>query len=146
MKSLFLDSDIFVRDLRYKRDVHFEANQKLIEKIAAGEISAVTSIFNVLEVCGVLSFNLSMEQLTDLYLGFPGRYHIKILVPFDAGGRIDYDIFSLFEQIRKRQSLGDAETAFVVQRFSRHLDSFVSWNARHFEGKIPIPAKTPESF
>lgn len=144
MKRLFLDSDIFIRQLRYKRDVRFEANQKLLDRIVAGKMRGFTSVFNVLEVCGVLSFNLSPEELTDLYVDFPNRYRVKILASFNKEGCFDYDVFALFEQIQKRQSLGDAETALTVQRFTRHLDAFVSWNAKHFEGKISIPAKTPD--
>ena len=56
MKRVFIDTDIFVRDLRYPNDPLLEINQRFLEKVMSGKIAATTSIFNVLEVCGILSF------------------------------------------------------------------------------------------
>ncbi|MBI2335638.1 MAG: hypothetical protein HYU97_02610 [Deltaproteobacteria bacterium] len=146
MKKVFIDSDIFVRDLRYPRDSRTEANQKFIEKIQARKGLGVTSIFNLLEICGILSFNLSAEELLQLYGDFINYYKVQILFPADANGNLQYDIIKIFGQIQKKQSLGDAQVSYVAERFASQLSCFVSWNAPHFTEKLPLPIKTPEKY
>lgn len=69
MKAVFVDSDVFVRDLRYPRDQKTAANKKFLDKMGR-DFSAVTSIFNLLEICGILSFQLNEQELIDLYRDF----------------------------------------------------------------------------
>jgi hypothetical protein len=146
LKRVFIDSDLFVRDLRYPRDARTEGNGKFLDLVRSRKIRGATSIFNLLEVCGILSFNLSAKDLADLYSDFTNHYRIKILFPADATGNLQYDIPQIFEQIRKKQSLGDAQISYVVNRFAGQLSCFVSWNAAHFEERFPIPVRTPEGF
>ena len=146
MKKVFIDSDLFVRDLRYPRDARTETNRKFLEKVKRQKIRGVTSIFNLLEICGILSFNLSSNDLLLLYADFTNQYNIQILFPADSVGLLQYDIPLIFSQIQKKQSLGDAQISYVVERFSKHLSSFVSWNAHHFDRKLPIPVMSPEAF
>lgn len=144
MKKVFIDSDIFVRDLRYPRDARTEMNQKFLDQVKSKRFRGVTSIFNLLEICGILSYNLSQEKLIGLYGDFCNRYRVQVLFPADATGLLQYDIPKIFDQMLKKQSLGDAQTGYVIERFVSHLSCFVSWNAAHFVGKISIPTKTPE--
>ena len=146
MKKVFIDSDLFVRDLRYPRDMRTAINQKFLDRVRRRKIHGVTSIFNLLEVCGILSFNLSSSDLLRLYADFTHHYNLQILFPADGAGNLEYDIPRIFEQIQGKQSLGDAQISYVVHRFADHLSCFVSWNAVHFEGKLPLPVKTPEDF
>lgn len=146
MKSVFLDSDLFVLDIRYLRDTRIEQNSRFLEKVRTGKIRGVTSIFNILETCGVLSYNLSSEELVNLYEEFTERYGVKIFLPADSTGNLQYDIPAIFGHIKKKKSLGDAQVSYVVERFASQLSCFVSWNASHFLDKLPIPAKTPAEF
>lgn len=146
MKKIFLDSDLFVLDIRYLRDIRAEVNTRFLDKVRQEKIMGVTSIFNILEVCGVLSYNLSTDELINLYEEFTERYRIKVLYPGDSVGNVQYDIPFIFKQIQKKQSLGDAQVSYVVERFASQLSCFVSWNAPHFADKLPIPVKTPAEF
>lgn len=143
MKRLFIDSDIFVRDLRYPRDSRTEENRRFLDKVLSKKIHGCTSIFNLLEVCGILSYNLSPTDLFDLYAGFTQEYPVQILFPADSTGNLQYDIPTIFSQVQRKNSLGDAQIAYVVERFTDHLSGFVTWNVKHFEGKLPIPVKCP---
>lgn len=145
MKAVFVDSDIFVRDLRYPRDPKTAANKKFLDKMGR-EFSAVTSIFNLLEICGILSFQLNEQELIDLYRDFTHHYRVKILFPATALGEFRYDVPSIFDWIQKRQSLGDAQVSYVVASFSDRLKSFVSWNKRHYAGKFEIPVLSPDDY
>lgn len=144
MQATFIDSDIFVRDLRYPRDPRSVVNRQFLKRVHARHIRGTTSIFNLLEICGIVAHNISSTQLVDLYSDFCQHYNITVLFPADAQGDLQYDVPRIFQQIQIRQSLGDAQISYVVNRFANDLSRFVSWNAPHFEGKLPIPACTPQ--
>jgi hypothetical protein len=48
--------------------------------------------------------------------------------------------------MEKRMALKDAEIAIVVEEHASTLTAFLSWNARHFAGKLPVPALTPRAW
>ena len=146
MKWVFVDTDVFVRKLRYPRDRNTEVNSRFLEKMKEGKARAATSIFNVLEVCGILSYNLASENLLKLYTGFGEHFGVKIYFPADRDGNLQYDYANIFRNIQTKQSMGDAEVSYIVERFSDLISAFVSWNAHHFDGKLSVPIMTPEEF
>ncbi len=146
MKRVFVDTDIFVRKLRYPRDRDSEVNSQFLERVKGGKIKAATSIFNVLEVCGLLSFNLSPDSLIGLYTGFGEHFGVKIFFPADANGNLQYDFTAIFQKIQMKQSLGDAAVSYVVERFADLVSGVVSWNSKDFEGRLPLPVMTPHEF
>jgi len=83
--KVFIDSDIFVRHLRYPQDKKSQANQQFISLVKEKRIEGFTSIYNLLEICGILSFNLSKEALYALYAGLRDEYQLKILFPRYSG-------------------------------------------------------------
>jgi hypothetical protein len=140
---IFLDSNLFVIDLRYPGDRNAEANREALGLVANRGVG-LTSILNLLEVCGILSFNLSPASLFDLYVHFPRRYGITLL---EAGGPDQTLPTStpreLLRRMERGMALKDAEIAGIVERHGAGLRAFLSWNAKHFQGKLPIPALTP---
>lgn len=46
----------------------------------------------------------------------------------------------------RRMALGDAVQAVQIQRHAAGADCLLSWNAKHFAGKLPIPVYTPEEW
>jgi DNA-binding Xre family transcriptional regulator len=57
-----VDSDVFVRDLRYLRDREYGINKQFLEILRAAK-NGFTTLYNLLEICGILSFNLNPGQL-----------------------------------------------------------------------------------
>jgi predicted nucleic-acid-binding protein len=55
---ILIDTNVFVIDLRYKRDTNFRLNQSFLSFVAQNG-SGFTTIVNLLELCGILSFNLN---------------------------------------------------------------------------------------
>ncbi len=107
----------------------------------------MTSVLNVLEVCGILSVNLSASALHALYVHF-GQHYRLTLVP---GGGYDTPLpprvaGNLLQLMEKRMALKDAEIALVVQEHVATVDAFLSWNAKHFAGKLAVPAFTPREW
>lgn len=146
-RAVFLDSDIFVLDLRYPRDQRFHTNRRLLNALRAGQLSALTSIYNILEVCGILSFNLAAEELVDLYTGLADRYSVRVIFPPGSEGFICFSLDQIFSQIQKKMSFGDALVGDIVESEERSsIGAFLSWNAKHFAGKLAVEALTPKRF
>ncbi len=64
---LLIDTNVFVIDLRYRQDTHYRANRKFLDAIGE-EGTGFTTIVNLLEICGILSFNLNDRQLRELWV------------------------------------------------------------------------------
>ena len=84
---IFVDSDIFVIDLRYQRDEKYKDNKQFLNKVIR-ENQITTSVFNILEVCGILSFNLNEQQLLDLYYHFPRKYNLHGMTHLDQSASL----------------------------------------------------------
>ncbi len=145
MKYVFIDTDVFVRSLRYPRDRNRLANDGLIKQMQSNKVRAATSIYNLLEILGVLSFNLNTEELRRLYLSFCSDYQVKVLAKISSTGDWTYSLEDIYQCIARRQSLGDAFVSTIVEGFSSQLSVFISWNAKHFQN-LSIPAMTPKEF
>jgi hypothetical protein len=143
---IFVDSNLFVIDLRYPDDAHFRVNRRALDRLGR-EASGMTSLLNVLEICGILSFNLSAPALHALYVHFARRYRVT-LVP---GGGYETRLpapaaAEVLERMETRMALKDAEIALLVREHAASLSAFLSWNAKHFVGKLAVPALTPREW
>jgi hypothetical protein len=65
----------------------------------------VTSVVNVLETCGVLSFNLSPRQLRSLYAYFDRRFAVRIVAGPAGSPLITAGAEDLFGYVGRRLSL-----------------------------------------
>lgn len=142
---IFVDSNIFVIDLRYPRDANTRVNRDFLDWVGTGE-PCVTGRINLLEICGVLSFNLSHLQLRELYHHFARRYRIGLVPAASESALSKGECTDLLELIGRKMSLGDAIVAWTMERYCPGTSAFISWNARHFNRKLRCPALTPAEF
>ncbi len=137
---IFADSDIFVIDLRYRRDVRYGNNRLFLDSVIEEGI-LTTSIFNILEVCGILSFNLNRQQLYELYFYFPQKYNLQGVAPLKTAAMLpSFKLSSIIDTISSKASFGDSLVICAVNEKKAPTDYFVSWNAGHFKGKLSISA------
>jgi predicted nucleic acid-binding protein len=141
--KVFIDSDIFVRHLRYPQDKKSQTNQQFISLVREKRIEGFTSIYNLLEICGILSFNLSKGALYALYAGLRDEYQLKILFPRYSGEKIFFSPATVLSLMTKKLSFCDALIASVVEENYKKLNVFVSWNAVHFVDKLSVKVQTP---
>jgi hypothetical protein len=143
---IFVDSNLFVIDLRYRDDPNYRVNRRALDRFAQGG-QGMTSVLNLLEVCGILSFNLSASALHGLYVHFARRYRITVVhtaaydtrLPAPAAGAV-------LAKMEQRMALKDAEIALVIEQYAATLDAVVTWNAKHFAGKLSVPTLTPREW
>lgn len=141
---IFLDSDVFLIDLRYRRDDKFSENAAFLAALRRSGQQAVTSIFNVLEVCGILSFNLNERQLLELYHYLPAHYNLRVYPSGDLGSLLPrLTARRILKVMARKASFGDALVLSVVADMGLLVSHYVGWNARHFVAHLSVPALTP---
>lgn len=143
---VLVDSNIFVIDLRYKRDVNYQINRTFLDYIAKKK-TGFTTIVNLLELCGILSFNLNEKQLTELWLYFQKRYEVAVLPDADLEtGFPGIEIRRIFDVLKRRTSLGDALMISVAEKHLPFISTMVSWDKPHFESIFSGRVLTPDEF
>lgn len=143
---VFIDSNIFVIDLRYKRDSLYGTNRRFIEYISSRE-NGITSIINLLEICGILSFNLNERQLLELYHYLPQKYNIGVVPPLTMESPLPpLPIQKIFDIIIQRASFGDAQIMAMIETYTPYASCLVSWDAEHLKGKVSTEVLTPQEF
>ena len=143
---VLIDTNIFVIDLRYKRDVYFKANRAFLADIAKKR-TGFTTIINLLELCGILSFNLNEKQLNELWFYFQDRYQVSVLpVPSLETNFPTIGIKELFDLLKTKTSLGDALMVSVAKNHLAFISTMVTWDNLHFENIFPGTVLTPEEF
>jgi hypothetical protein len=101
---------------------------------------------NVLETCGVLSFNLNRRQLRSLHAYFGRRFAVKVVPERAEGGIVPASDDDVLAYIARRMSFGDALVAHAIDCWAPDATSFITWDARHFRGKISPIVLTPSEF
>jgi hypothetical protein len=143
---IFVDSNVFVIDLRYRDDANYRTNRRALTRLAQ-DGAAITSLLNLLEVCGILSFNLSTDALHALYVHFPRRYGVTLVPGHSYDTRLPSPTArDVLVKMEHRAALKDAEIQLLVEQHAATLSAFVSWNAKHFTGRLPVPALTPREW
>jgi len=143
---LLVDSDVFVIDRRYRKDPKYETNRNFLDLVHEKE--KYTTVFNVLEIIVILSYNLSTSDIEAFYYAFPNYYKINIICP--ATNTLSADSFmskltnDICEIIKKKMNFGDA--LILKTAIDNHIETYVGWNIRHFKGKAKMTFYTPSDY
>ena len=144
---ILLDADILLLDIRYPRDTHFGVNELLLKTLQDRGLERGITLYTLLEVVGVLGFNLPTEQIQRFSILLPGRYGLQVMPALAINQEIPtFTPCAILAFIEKKMALGDALQALYLQRFAPHATCLLSWNASHFQQKLSVPAMTPEEW
>ncbi len=145
MKKVFVDSNVFIIHLRYKRDENYELNKRFLELIINEKVRAFTSIYNLLEVTGILSFNLNKNQTRELFINFPHIFNTQILFPKNLEScNICLNIENVLDKIYRKMSFLDALILDIFEE--SRIKTFITWNAKDFKEKTKKEVLTPKEF
>lgn len=140
---IFVDSDVFLIDLRYPRDERATDNHSFLRRIRDRGVGA-TTIFNVLEVCGILSFNLNPRQLHEVFAHFPRRYGVTVVPAYGADAWLpQLPVSSILRVMEQRASFGDAQIVALLRNLRSRPEAVVTWNVEHFSGRLDARVLTP---
>ncbi|NPV29501.1 MAG: type II toxin-antitoxin system VapC family toxin [Firmicutes bacterium] len=142
---VFLDSNIFIIDRFFPRDVHYEENRMFFASLKNAKAKAGVPLITLLEICGVASFNLSQEELEKWLYSFGEVYPVEVLDPAgDEGVKIGEYLLDLGFYLTKKMTLGDA--VFLKEAETYKARAIVTWNKKHFSGRTEIPVFTPGEY
>lgn len=146
-----IDTDVFAIDLIYTKDKRFEVNQQFLESIKKNiGISAGTTIFNLLELCGLLSFSNKPQVIEKIFIEFHKDPKILVLYPNFSTNESCLDFFEKLVAksmyfIKRKMSFGDALIIWTCEE--NNCSTLITWNAKHFENRSDfVRIITPEEF
>ena len=143
---VLIDTNVFVIDLRYKNDSHYRANRKFLDLVSETR-AGFTTVINLLEICGILSFNLSERQLQELWFYFPERYKVTVLPGTGLDDALpSVRVRDVFHLIKERMSFGDAYILAMALKSLPSLSMVVTWDKHHFQGKLTGRVLTPTEY
>ena len=143
-----IDSDVLLLAFAFSSDSKQETNQAFLEAVQTAQ--PATTIYNVMEVLGQLSFNLSPERLDQWQSWLVDAYQLTIIWMADDDLKMGKESFREelyerpYEKMRSvRMPFMDALIISLVER-APDAECFVTWNAKHFKGKTKLKVLTPE--
>lgn len=143
---VLIDTNVFVIDLRYKQDAHFRANRKFLDTIGEAG-NGFTTIVNLMEICGILSFNLNDRQLGELWVYFEQKYRVTVLPDAGLDGTLpSLRIREVFDWIKRKLSFGDAYILAVALKQLHSVSAMITWDKEHFKGKFEGAICTPTEY
>lgn len=138
---IIVDSDIFVLDLRYQKDPRYLDNQAFL---SLRDVSRATTIYNVLEVCGIMSFNLSSASLLTLYADFGQKYGVSVFLPPD-GENFQRMIAGTVNNITQKMTFGDAQILWLAEQIPE-AGCLITWNTKDFMDRTHLRVLTPKAW
>lgn len=142
-----IDSDLFAIFHLFKKDSRFETTRQFFHKVS--ERPKAITIFNLLELCGIVSTATGKEDATEIYHEYLSSTNVTILFPiFPATDADDFWstlISECFLRIQKGMRLGDAAILWTLET-NQEVDTFVTWNTKHFKDKTSLKILTPSEF
>jgi predicted nucleic acid-binding protein len=140
---IFVDTNVFAIEKRYRRDPHFRVNHRFLEALRKKGGGATTPV-NLLEFAGILSFSLNPGQLAEAVRSFPEHFGVAIVPALDPReGLLALPLARLFRRISAKCSFGDALVLELAEAHAEPGSQFVTWDAKHFLGKTSLDVLTP---
>ena len=144
---ILLDSDVLMIELRYPNDRKASRNRLALQTIHADGIALGVTAQVLLEVVGNLSFNTSRAGVSRLPHTIVTSYNLTVVPAFLANpDYAGYTVAELITQMSQQMALSDAVQAIQIARHASTATCLLTWNARHFVGKLVIPVLTPEEW
>lgn len=144
---VFLDSNIFIIDRFFPRDKNYSMNKKFLERLGEVKKEAFLPFYTLLEICGVTSFNLSIEEQKRWLYSFSEVYSVTILDPFEStteNQTISEYFLGLTPYILKKMTIGDA--IFLKEAEMYKAMAIITWNKKHFMGRTNISVYNPGEY
>ncbi len=145
-----IDSDVLLLAFAYPNDDRQKANQKFLEVVQTAQ--PATTIYNVMETLGQLSYNLSAEQLDGWQDWLANAYNLTIIWDTDSKEKVDPETWREIIYERPFQKMQTVRMAFMdalILSSAEHtpdVEYFVTWNAKHFKGKTTLTVLSPEEY
>lgn len=143
---IVLDTDVLILDLRFPRDARFANNRRFLE-YAKNRLPLAMTCHGLLEVIGKLSFSVQQADILKLTNQLPHQYGFQVVPhPTLLSDYAACSVGDVLAAIGERMALGDAVNAVQIVKFMPTANCLLTWNAKHYQGKLAIPVLTPDEW
>jgi len=117
-----IDTDVFMLEFAFHRDHRYETNAAFLAAVLQGE--PTITVYNLMEILGQLSFNLSPSRLAEWRLWLQEAYGLTLLWPAgeeqDAEGFFRHEIYTrpLAKMQESRMAFADALIVGLAEQAS----------------------------
>ena len=144
-----IDTDVLTLAYAFHRDPRQAINTQFLS--AAQAQRPATTIYSVMELLGKLSFNLPAERLAKWPLWLQARYRLSVLYPRLTGMTADAFFHGEivdrpFAKMQRCQMPFLDSLILMLSKETPGVDVFVTWNARHYQGKTSLTVLTPAEY
>lgn len=146
---VIIDTDVFLLEFAFHRDPRHRVNADFLA--SARDREPAITIYNLMEILGQLSFNLSPDRLSQWHLWLQEAYGLAVIWPESEGQTAGQFFHSeihnrpLAKMQAHRMAFLDALIIGLAEQVPA-AKGFITWNARHFRDKTPLPVFTPPEF
>lgn len=144
-----IDTDVFVLAFAFHRDSRQAANSRFLEVVRTHEPDI--TIYAVMELLGQLSFNLSAERLAQWRGWLQDNFWLAVIYPATANRPAD-EFFRVdlvegpLQRMARHPSPYLDSLILELAEATEDVRAFVTWNARHYQGRTPLRVVTPGEF
>ncbi len=136
---IVIDTDVLAVYYIYKWDERYPIARNVLKEDLGYD--KATTIINVLELSGIMALAQSGDKARKLFRELHDR--LRVLY-WKYWPRQPLWIAKLLKLLQRRLSLGDALIAWIIEEYADEVIYFVTWNTKHFRGKIPVDVVEPE--
>jgi len=147
---VIIDTDVLLLAFAFHRDERQAVNTTFLDQVKRAE--PATTIFNLMELLGQLSFNLSPERLAAWQSWLVEAFNLDIIQPSPEPHQDPSEFFRTqvfdhpFAKMRaQRMAFVDALVLDLADR-TPGVECFITWNARHFKSKSALTVLTPTEY
>ncbi len=147
---VLIDTDVLLLAFAFQQDDRQSRNKAFLQRAQSAD--PAISVYNLLEFLGQMSFNLSPAELDRWPIWLIEAFRLRIIWPIDPHDDQATVVFKSeifdgpYAKMRsQRMSFMDALILDLAER-TPDVDSFVTWNARHFKNKTRLNVLTPEEY
>ncbi len=145
-----IDTDVFLIEFAYHSDTRSAVNHEFLARVK--ESNPAITVYNLIELLGQMSFNLTPARLADWRSWLLSTFHVKVIAPVDLDDAKATILFKAeiidepFAKMRThRMGYMDALALHLAEQ-TPQVTSFVTWNAKHFKNKTTLKVYTPAEY
>jgi len=144
-----IDTDVFVLAFAFHRDNRQAINSHFLEVVRTYE-PAIT-IYSVMKLLGQLSFNLSAERLAQWRGWLQDNFALAVIYPATANRTADefFDsdlVKGPLQRMSRHPSPYLDSLILDLAEATENVRAFVTWNARHYQGRTSLRVMTPGEY
>ena len=142
-----IDTDVLAVHHIFQNDPRYATTRDFFTRIEGGPW-AIT-VFNLLELSGIFASASRAIESKAVFEKYFRAGNVLIIFPVlttgDAKHFWEMVTFECFDRIQKGMRLGDAAILWALET-NQEVDTFVTWNTKHFKGKTSLKILTPSEF